>query len=1262
MANGGKDVRLGDDKRPVTVIPNSEDNLYNIANGEILTDEFGTPLVTEVDQFFTADASSSRSTSIVFPEFPEDSYGRTLFAAVDPTGQKTGIFPSVTYNTNFDVGINTAHVKQVGGGVVGFGTTVALADGSPVQVAIANTQFNDFHWTWEYLDIKTVTDQGTDLRNKLYFPDDVLSNVRLEDKVVGAGIDEASFISRIYPSYVEMSRNVDASVLSGITTATLQIRRATKQLLKADNVLRIEEQFRETSEVSQSLLGIPRAETQLSLFSNVSSYGLNDDEFEFFTFNGGNSFGSWDKRANKIYGNRYNAGRKEEVQESAIRLEAFPVPYSFPFNSLFGEVGFYDEELFGYYIRFIQLGNRLYNYFSGSGGSGYPAEWKDKFLNQANVTVVTDNVEYLVGITDGFAFVDTWTDTWRDITVGALTDPVTKEPFDFAAINGLNLVGSPYSSSTTRPGYSSTDKKYSYLQSRRVFRYQPGRISGFTFGLRASTEPQPGAVLEWGIKNPTDQYMFRIEAGNLFIVRRSTIPLPASALARSGLEPLDQVFESAGDPYDGREYWTIKVPSDKFNHDALTGNGPSGYNIKPENVTMWKIEFGWYGAIGCRFYAYIPAGPGEARWVKVHTFVIENSIDQPCLQDSYFRFSYSLDITDAALLKEPVFLYKYGASYYIDGGDEGTSRIYSVSSKEKTINSISNRTLVGITPKNFILNSVGTEIKNKQLIIPTTMNITSDSLAKVEVVKCRACPGYAHVYTPGIAATTTGPEVQVKLIAQDQITAVSGTSFKQSDLYAKVIAPTIWNAYIVELRDEISSGGSPTGTFETAVIKGYGGVDGYPTLSAQVYDSLVYDGVAGITTTLASGPTVADYPYPVRLSSKENHYVASDFKFTGNKIEIQYLTPDALDNYGHYADFTLGITNYTPQISGVALQGFNKPGLGLTTMIHTQGTNPEAVFMDYTHTRVSQNENGVKTSEVFSTGTLPGRGGLDSRIPRPAGDATGFCSLITIEVLDASQVTALNEVNYLPGPGSDPSIPDPLGRLFLLKAGVFPSGIDFDGGQVKLTTSSTPSSAIYVGEVQSYTDGDGNIFSYIQVSQTVASPDPDFSIDIRPVRLTTPGNPIRQKLFNFDPFPLYFFGKLSDNAAVNNISIKETSGGFQRTISPKFYAFGDNTAITNASGQADVSGEPPTNFIEVTRLSSALTDIQNRQRLRPTTLIDTVYIGEDQTLEVDMSKTFGQDRNVITPDNNNIEATFLVAQRIPAGSGTIETTLNYKEQ
>ena len=93
--NGGKDVKIGHDKRPVSVVPSDEQFLYNIANGEILTDEFGNPLITNVDQYFLADATAERSTSIVFPSQAKESQTRTLIRTV---GIETG-----TYGVNFDV-------------------------------------------------------------------------------------------------------------------------------------------------------------------------------------------------------------------------------------------------------------------------------------------------------------------------------------------------------------------------------------------------------------------------------------------------------------------------------------------------------------------------------------------------------------------------------------------------------------------------------------------------------------------------------------------------------------------------------------------------------------------------------------------------------------------------------------------------------------------------------------------------------------------------------------------------------------------------------------------------------------------------------------------------------------------------------------------------------------------------------------------------------------------------------------------------------
>ena len=105
-----------------------------------------------------------------------------------------------------------------------------------------------------------------------------------------------------------------------------------------------------------------------------------------------------------------------------------------------------------------------------------------------------------------------------------LTDPVTNTDLIFSRVNSLQLSSGPFGSDDTRPGYSTGFRRFGFLQSRRVFRYQPGRISGFTFGLRSSTEPVSGITLEWGIKNPTDQYLFQINAGQLKIIRRSTIP------------------------------------------------------------------------------------------------------------------------------------------------------------------------------------------------------------------------------------------------------------------------------------------------------------------------------------------------------------------------------------------------------------------------------------------------------------------------------------------------------------------------------------------------------------------------------------------------------------------------------------------------------------------------------------------------------------------------------------------------------------------
>jgi hypothetical protein len=1152
-----KDVRLGDDKRPVSVVPSNEVNLFNITNGELLTDEFGVPVVTEVDEYFLRDATADRSTSIVIAKSKIDASTKYQKSSI---GIKTGTYFST--NTNI-VGILTTNIKS-------------------------------------------------------------------GDLISGNSIQDATIVSRVGVGSIFISKNTtNESPLS----ESVLIERISAIKIKSDPVIKIAEQFKETSEVSTSLLGIDRAETQLSLFSNVSSYGLDPDEFEFYTFGTGNSFSSWENRRNSLYGNRYSAKQSEETQESAIKITSFPTPYSFPFGPRFIKAGGYNADQFQLYLKFIDMGNELYNL----PWVGYPSSWKEKFLPSGYAKVQFGDVNYGENIDDAFAKIDTWTETWRDIVKVKLDDPITNLPLTFDVVNNL-IPNKDYTRDNTRPGYSSTNQRYAYLQSRRVFRYQPGRISGFTFGLRSSTEAVTGINLEWGISNPTDQYVFRINAGQFSIVRRSTIPLEPAVLVRNRLTSQDQTNIPSGDPFDGQTYWTIDIPRDKFNGDSLDSNGPSGYLLQPEKVTMYKIEFGWYGAIGARFYAYIPTDNGDARWVVIHTLVIENSLESPCLRDSYFRFKYSLNIANTEDVRTPQFLYKYGASYYIDGGDEGTSRIYSVSSDQKTILSSNEKTLLGIRPKEFIVNRDGVEIQNKKLIIPTELNISSDSLSEIKVVTCSACPGFGHVYTPGIATTETGRSVDIQFTSLNTIEAINDSYFYESDIGAKIIAPSIYNAYITDVIDEVGGAGS----FRSADIKGFGDID------RDIPTSSVFDRVAGITTQIS---TAEPYPYPVRLSNY-NAYAASEFKITGSKIEIQFVNPNNGDAYGHTADFLIGVTDKVPDVSlPDTLNGFII-GAASTTVL----PNKDILFGEHTQTGIGYDEDGIELSEAIPTLI---RMGIGIRIPGLSGLAGGTCSKVSIEVQESTSIQ--NAVQYLGNPQTGINTD---GSYYIRIPNSFPP-ISYDGGQIAFEYNGTiyTPNITYVGEpVGPYLDNTTNpasSFSYIKISGQILQSN-NFSLLLRAVILT--GNGVNSgKLFNYNPYPLYLVAKLKDNSQINNITVKETIGDFQRTITPKWYKY-ENVSIELYGGKTDNAATSPTNFTEIDRLSSALIDTQNNSQLRPSTTRDTLYVGENDTKSINMSKVFGADRRVITPDNNNLEATFIVAKKINPGSGSIETSLNFKEQ
>jgi hypothetical protein len=173
------------------------------------------------------------------------------------------------------------------------------------------------------------------------------------------------------------------------------------------------------------------------------------------------------------------------------------------------------------------------------------------------------------------------------------------------------------------------------------------------------------------------------------------------------------------------EYWGVyeyRVPRSRFSHDKLDGNtskrvysdlatGPTGivrpgmevldddgiwkdavseYDFDFTKVTMLKIEFSWYGAVGALFLAYVPIGNGEARWVRVHHLRASNQLKIASLGNATLPITYNVwgggspdtlgdgeTATHTYGTSQSHHIVKYGASYYIDGGDRGTVRLYS---------------------------------------------------------------------------------------------------------------------------------------------------------------------------------------------------------------------------------------------------------------------------------------------------------------------------------------------------------------------------------------------------------------------------------------------------------------------------------------------------------------------------------------------------------------------------------------------------------
>jgi len=251
------------------------------------------------------------------------------------------------------------------------------------------------------------------------------------------------------------------------------------------------------------------------------------------------------------------------------------------------------------------------------------------------------------------------------------------------------------------PGGYTDGVMTTYWESKRAFRYQPGRVTGFTLGVRMSTQSgDDGEIIQWGCRNNYgDGYFFQLEKGtDLFIIRTSP------------------------------DLGELKVPRDQWNGDKLlVGEGITGWGLDLSRVTMFKIEFSWYGAVGAQFLAYVPDGHGEARWVKLHYISAENRFETPSLRNPYMRlFVQCRSIAGAT---KPAFINLYGSSVYIDGGDKGTVTLGSAALDTAKSIDATGRSILGLQAKRTI-----NGVDNQKAIYPVSLAAFASVPARFDLV------------------------------------------------------------------------------------------------------------------------------------------------------------------------------------------------------------------------------------------------------------------------------------------------------------------------------------------------------------------------------------------------------------------------------------------------------------------------------------------------------------------------------------------------
>ena len=205
----------------------------------------------------------------------------------------------------------------------------------------------------------------------------------------------------------------------------------------------------------------------------------------------------------------------------------------------------------------------------------------------------------------------------------------------------------------------------------------------------------------------------------------TTLPVGDAATLKEQIDAVNNYYNKWVNQNVAKEFWNVyeyRIPRSRFSgdrldnltddllySDAVSDKRAGEYVIDPDTseivedtsiwdldftkVTMYKVDFSWYGAVGALFLAYVPVKNNEARWVRVHHLRASNQLKVSSLGNATLPITYIVygggnqnrnGVANNLRLASSFsygsgseHIVKYGASYYIDGGDRGTVKLFS---------------------------------------------------------------------------------------------------------------------------------------------------------------------------------------------------------------------------------------------------------------------------------------------------------------------------------------------------------------------------------------------------------------------------------------------------------------------------------------------------------------------------------------------------------------------------------------------------------